>query len=39
MWDLVQEHMAFNIYPLRVEWVMLEPKEDSSLEQESGLLG
>lgn len=36
--DLVQEHLAFNIWLLRVEWVMPEPKEDSQMKQEPGLV-
>jgi hypothetical protein len=38
--DLVQEHLAYNILPLRAEWTMPEPKSDGSKkhQEESGSL-
>jgi hypothetical protein len=30
---LVQEHMAFNIWSLNVEWEMPEPKEGSTIKK------
>jgi hypothetical protein len=36
--DLVQEHMAFNTWPLRAEWSMPEMKKEDALEIEPGLV-
>jgi hypothetical protein len=36
--DLVQKHMAFNIWLLRFEWAIPELKESSPTKQEPGLV-
>lgn len=33
---LVQEHLAFSIWPLRAKWAMMELKDDDSTKQEVG---
>jgi hypothetical protein len=38
MRDLVQEHLAFNTWPLRATWDMLEMKDEDALEAEPGLV-